>query len=450
MKASRPRSPHPHQPHQARRNGRAPEHGLPESEIIYDWNRVQSRPRPTHAFDLFDETLRDGLQSPSVTDPPLEDKLEILELMHSLGIRSADIGLPGAGKRAFDDVVAMCRYIQKRKLKVSPGAAARTVLADIKPVAEAQQRSGQKLVLYTFIGSSPIRQFAEDWDVGFIIRTSVEAIDFAVKEGLEVAYVTEDTVRSAPANLDPIFRAAVEHGASRLVLCDTVGHATPDGARALVTWARGLLAGIGAGNVKLEWHGHNDRGLAVPNALAALEAGAQRLHGCGLGVGERVGNTSMDQLLLNLKLLGWFDHDLSKLVPYVQKVSQACRIPVPVNYPLSGSDAFRTATGVHAAAIIKAQKRGDTWLADRVYSGVPAGEFGKHQQIEIGHMSGMSNVKYWLEKRGIPCDEALCNDILQRAKTCHWTLKDEEILEVVASYGLLPRSPVLKGKRISS
>ncbi|HYV46981.1 MAG TPA: LeuA family protein [Myxococcaceae bacterium] len=429
---------------------KTPKHRPLEQEIIYDWNVVQPRPRPAHAFDLFDETLRDGLQSPSVTDPALEDKLEILELMHALGIRSADVGLPGAGQRAFDDVVAMCRYIQKRKLKVSPGAAARTVLADIKPVAEAQQRSGQKLVLYTFIGSSPIRQFAEDWDVDFIVRTSVEAIDFAVKEGLEVAYVTEDTARSSPATLDPIFRAAVEHGAARLVLCDTVGHATPEGARALVGWARGLMAGIGAGDVKLEWHGHNDRGLAVPNAIAALEAGAVRIHGCGLGVGERVGNTSMDQLLLNLKLMGWFDHDLSKLVPYVQKVSQACRIPVPVNYPLSGSDAFRTATGVHAAAIIKAQKRGDEWLADRVYSGVPAGEFGKHQQIEIGHMSGMSNVKYWLEKRGIPCDESLCQDILKRAKTCSWTLKDEEILEVVASHGLPARGAMLKGKRLSS
>jgi len=428
--------------------GRGPARGMAESEIIFDWNREQAPPRPPLPFDLHDETLRDGLQSPSVTDPALGDKLELLELMDALGIRSVNVGLPGAGKRAFDDTVALCRHVQKRKLGVVPSAAGRTVLADIKPIAEAQQRSGQKLVLYTFIGSSPIRQFAEDWDVDFIVRTSVEAIDFAVKEGLEVAYVTEDTVRSSPATLDRLLRAAVEHGASRLVLCDTVGHATPDGARALVRWVRGLLAGLGASHVKLDWHGHNDRGLAVPNALAALEAGAQRLHACGLGVGERVGNTSMDQLLLNLRLMGWYDHDLGKLVPYVQKVSQACRIPIPVNYPLSGSDAFRTATGVHAAAIIKAQKRGDAWLADRIYSGVPAGEFGKRQEIEIGHMSGMSNVRYWLGQRGIPCEDALCQDILQRAKTCAWTLKDEEVLEVVAAHGLLPRGAVLKGKRI--
>jgi 2-isopropylmalate synthase len=445
-----------------RAGGDAGVEGLQEREVIYDWNRVTLRPRPRHHFDLFDETLRDGLQSPSVTDPPLQDKLEILELMSAVGIRSADIGLPGAGRRAFEDVVAMCRYIQKRKLKISPGCAARTVLADIKPVVEAQQRSGQKIVLYTFIGSSPIRQWVEAWDVGFIIRTSQEAIDFAVREGLEVAFVTEDTVRSAPSNLDPIFRSAVEHGAARLVLCDTVGHAMPEGAQALVRWTRGLLEGIGAPRVKIEWHGHNDRGLAVLNAIAALEAGAHRLHGCGLGVGERVGNTSMDQLILNLNLMGWFDHDLSRLVPYVQKVSQACRIPIPVNYPLSGADAFRTATGVHAAAIIKAKKRGNDWLADRVYSGVPAGEFGKEQQIEIGHMSGMSNVRYWLELRGIPCEEALCQDILRRAKSASWTLTDEEILEVVAAHGLSPRGErgrgrgggrtraLLKGKRISS
>jgi len=414
----------------------APAGELPSHDgVIYDWNLREAHPRPAHLFELFDETLRDGLQSPSVTDPSLEQKLEILELMDGIGIRSADIGLPASGKRSFEDVVAMCRHIQKRKLKIAPGAAARTVVSDIKPIAEAAQRSGQPLCVYTFIGSSPIRQWAEQWDLEFLLKSSSEAIDFAVREGLEVAYVTEDTVRSSPPNLDRLFRSAVEHGARRLVLCDTVGHATPQGTRALVRWTRGLLEGMGA-QVKVEWHGHNDRGMAVVNALAALEAGAERIHGCGLGIGERVGNTSMDQLLLNLKLLGWFDHDLSKLVPYVQKVSQAVRFPVPRNYPLAGEDAFRTATGVHAAAIIKAKRRGDSWLADRVYSGVPAEEFGKEQQIEIGFMSGMSNVKYWLELRGYPAEDALCKAILDRAKGCAWTLTDQEILEVMAGFGV--------------
>ena len=409
-----------------------------ESQLIYDWNQVTPRAPPDHDFELLDETLRDGLQSASVSDPSLGEKLELLELMNAVGIRVVNVGLPGAGPRALEDVVAMCRYIQQRKLQIVPCAAGRTVAADILPVAEAVQRSGQKIELYTFIGSSPIRQWAEAWDLDFLLRTSREAIELGVKEGLEVAFVTEDTVRSSPFNLDRLFRNAVEHGVSRLVLCDTVGHATPEGARALVRWTRGLLRSLSADRVQIDWHGHNDRALGVPNSIAALEAGAQRAHACGLGIGERVGNTSMDLLVLNLSLLGWFHHDLSKLVTYVRKVSRACRIPIPVNYPLSGADAFRTATGVHAAAIIKAKKRGNDWLADRVYSGVPAGQFGKQQQIEVGHMSGMSNVKYWLELRGLAGSEALCREILQRAKAASWTLTDEEILDAVNDFKRRP------------
>jgi 2-isopropylmalate synthase len=409
----------------------APQHPA-ERDVVHDWNRKEAPLKPSQPFDFNDESLRDGVQSPSVVDPSLEDKLEILERMASIGVRAVDIGLPGAGKRAFDDVVAEARHIQAKKLPLAPNCAARTVLADIRPVAEAVQRSGQAITCYTFIGSSPIRQWAEEWDLDFILKSSVEAIDFAVKEGLEVAYVTEDTTRSAPENLAALFKAAIEHGARRLVLCDTVGHATPDGTRALVRWTRARIAESGA-EVKIDWHGHNDRGLALVNAIAALEAGANRIHACGLGIGERVGNTSMDLLLLNLKLMGWIDWDLSHLVGYVKKISQACKVPIPVNYPLSGSDAFRTATGVHAAAIIKAKKRGSDWLADRVYSGVPAGEFGREQEIEIGHMSGMSNVKFWCERRGIAIDEALCKAILDAAKASPETLTEEQIRAVVAA-----------------
>jgi 2-isopropylmalate synthase len=398
--------------------------------IIFDWNEIEARPKPAHAFDLNDETLRDGVQSPSVVDPSIEDKLELLSLMDSLGIGSVNLGLPGAGKRAFDDVVAQAKYLSKQKLKLKPNCAARTVIADIAPVVDASQRSGQKISVYTFIGSSPIRQWAENWSLDFIEKTSAEAISFGVREGLDVAYVTEDTTRSSPQNLDLLFRSAIDNGASRLVLCDTVGHASPQGARALVEWTKGLISASGA-KVGIDWHGHNDRGLAVVNALAALEAGADRIHACGLGVGERVGNTSMDQLLLNLKLMGWIDQDLSNLVPYVEKISKATQVAIPVNYPLSGADAFRTATGVHAAAIIKAKNKGDDWLADRVYSGVPAGDFGRKQVIEIGHMSGMSNVRFWLAQRKIAATDEVCQRILTRAKSTGWTLSEKEILKLI-------------------
>jgi 2-isopropylmalate synthase len=401
-----------------------------QAKVIHDWNLAHPVPRPAQPFELNDETLRDGVQSPSVSNPSLKDKLELLELMQSIGVRSVDIGLPGAGKRAFDEVVSQARHIDKKRLRLIPNCAARTVLADIKPVVEAVQRSGQNIQLYTFIGSSPIRQWVEGWDLDFILGRSVEAIDFAVRQGLEVAYVTEDTTRAPPKSLDRLFRAAIDHGARRLVLCDTVGHATPEGTRALVEWTRQLISDLGA-QVKIDWHGHNDRGLGVTNSLAAIEAGAHRIHACGLGIGERVGNTSMDLMLLNLKLMGWIDYDLSKLVQYVQKVSAACKFPIPRNYPLSGEDAFKTATGVHASAIAKAKAMGDAWLADRVYSGVPAAEFGREQEIEIGHMSGMSNVKFWLALRGIEATDELCKKILSYAKSSRRVLSQDKILALV-------------------
>jgi len=423
------------------RAGKARRQSRRQATVIHDWNLIRTAPPPPQPFELNDETLRDGVQSPSVTNPSLEDKLELLELMQSIGVRSVDIGLPGAGKRAFEDVVAQARYIQKKKLRLIPNCAARTVIADIRPVVEAVQKSGRDIQLYTFIGSSPIRQWVEGWDLDFILKRSIEAIDFAVKEGLEVAYVTEDTTRSAPQNLDRLFRTAIEHGASRLVLCDTVGHATPAGTRALVEWTRALISGLGM-DVKIDWHGHNDRDFGVINAIAALEAGVHRVHACGLGIGERVGNTSMDLTLLNLKLMGWIDYDLSQLVSYVRKVSSACKFPIPRNYPLSGEDAFRTATGVHASAIAKAQTMGDTWLADRVYSGVPAAEFGRAQEIEIGHMSGMSNVKFWLASRGIDPTEALCREILSHAKTSPRVLSQDRVLAIVERHRSRAKQPV--------
>ena len=191
---------------------------------------------------------------------------------------------------------------------------------------------------------------------------------------------------------------------------------------------------MGAEHVKLDWHGHNDRGLGVTNAIIAIEAGADRVHGTGLGVGERVGNASIDQILLNLKLLGEWEPDLSDLLLYCQAVSRACQIEIPYNYPMAGRDAFRTGTGVHAAAIVKAHKKGDHCLADRVYSGVPAGMFGRHQEIEIGHMSGLSNVEFWLQQRRLPTDESLVKAIFDRAKAANRVLSEDEIMNIVSQH----------------
>jgi 2-isopropylmalate synthase len=406
---------------------------LPHDDLIYDWNEVGRKGRIIpRGVSFFDETLRDGLQNPSVEDPGIDKKLELLHLMDGIGIDVADIGLPGSSQRAFDDVLRMCKEITDNKLDIRVACAGRTVVGDITPMIEISQRAGIPVEIYTFIGSSPIRQYAEGWDIDLILERSAEAIDVGVKAGLPVAYVTEDTTRSRPEVLATLFKMAIDHGASRLCLCDTVGHATPDGVRNLVNFTRSVIIGAGA-KVGIDWHGHNDRGLALENALWALEFGADRVHGTALGIGERVGNAQMELILLNLKLLGLLeDQDLTKLIRYCEVSAEAVGWNIPINYPLVGRDAFRTATGVHAAAIIKAQHKGDRWLADRVYSGVPAGMFGREQEICIGYMSGASNVSYWLRQKGIEPEKELVDAILAKAKGAKHILSDDEIGAIVA------------------
>lgn len=407
---------------------------MPDHELIYDWNSIEKVAplSPRRRVQFLDETLRDGIQSPSVVDPTIEDKLRLVELANDLGIDSMDIGLPGAGKRAIDDVTTIAEHIKASRLRIKPGCAARTHQHDVQAVIDISQKVGIEIEILCFIGSSPIRQYAEDWDLARMLKLSADAIDLGRRYNLPVSYVTEDTTRSRPEVLTRLFTNAVEHGASRLVVCDTVGHATPDGIRNLLKFTRYVLDGAGCPEVGIDWHGHNDRGLGVVNSIFAIEFGADRIHGTALGIGERVGNAALDQILLNLKLLGELpDRDLSKLLEWTQLASRATHVAIHPQYPLSGSDAFRTATGVHAAAIIKAEKKGDHWLADRIYSGVPAGMFGKEQSIEIGHYSGESNVVYWLMKRGYEPTRELVTAVLGAAKSGNHVLGDAEIREVI-------------------
>jgi 2-isopropylmalate synthase len=409
------------------------------SQLIYDWNELERRgPLLAKVPRFLDESIRDGIQSPSVRDPSIEEKMEMVRYMDKLGIHVVNLGLPGAGKRAQDDVERILRMMVEEKLRILPNCTGRTVVSDMQAIVDIVQKVGVPVEVTTFIGSSPIRAYAEDWDVERMVRHSREAVSFVAKNGLPVSYVTEDTTRSHPTTLDTLFRTAIDAGATRLVLCDTCGHATPDGLFNLLHFVKGLLRGMGVEEqVKLDWHGHNDRGLSLTLALHAFEWGVDRVHGCALGIGERVGNTSIDLLLLNLFLLGQLDpqqHDLSCLVEYVQKVSEYTGVEIPVSYPLAGRDAFRTATGVHAAAIIKAQKKGEMDLADRVYSAVPARVFGRGQVIEIGHYSGKSNVICWLRDRGIEPTEALVSHVFEAAKKCNHTLSESEVRAIIADF----------------
>ncbi|HEY1262871.1 MAG TPA: hypothetical protein VGF06_05055 [Terriglobales bacterium] len=406
------------------------------SELIYDWNQVHPASlKLARPALLNDETLRDGLQSPSVRDPSIAEKLNILHLMDALGINSLDLGLPGAGPRAVEHVEALAREIAGNKLKIQANCAARTHENDIRPIADIVQRTGLDIEAATFIGSSPIRRYIEGWTDDFLLQTTENAVKFAAGLGLRVMYVTEDTSRCDPEMVKRLYTTAINCGAAAIVICDTSGHATPMGAFALVRFVMDEIVKPSGAKIRVDWHGHCDRGFAVANSIAALLAGAHCVHACALGIGERVGNTQMDQMLVNLKLMKaepWVDQDLTRLKEYCQAVSQATGVPVPPNYPVVGEDAFRTATGVHAAAVIKAFKKRDVELANAVYSGVSAELFGMQQVIDVGPMSGKSNILFWLEQHGMTADDAVVERIYRRAKSSDHTLSDEEIMQCVA------------------
>ena len=404
-------------------------------DLIYDWN--ENHPpglKPPGPVLINDETLRDGLQSPSVRDPSIAEKIDILHLMDALGIDSLDLGLPGAGTRAVEAVTALAREIAAHKMKIRANCAARTHENDIRPIAEIVQQTGLPIEAATFIGSSPIRRFTEGWTDDFLLQTTEKAVKYAVSLGLDVMYVTEDTSRCDPETVKRLYATAINCGARAICICDTAGHATPMGALALVRFVIAEVVKPSGEQIRVDWHGHSDRGLAIANSMAAIIAGANCVHGCAIGLGERVGNTQVDQMLVNLKLMGiapWDEQDLTKLKQYCQAVSRATGVPIPANYPVVGDDAFRTATGVHASAIIKAYHKDDVVLANTVYSGVPSHVFGLEQIIDIGPMSGKSNVLWWLERHGIPVSDRVVERIYQRAKQSDHTLSEAEILECV-------------------
>ena len=401
---------------------------MEREDLIYDWAGVgpHHEPPPAGKVMLDDETLRDGLQCPSVTEPSLAKKIELIHLMEELGIDTANIGLPGAGNHARDHILALAKEMVP--MNITPNVACRTVISDLEPVVDMVQEIGAPIEVCAFIGSSPIRAYAENWDISRMVQMVRDAVRFAKSHDLPLMFVTEDTVRSTPEILSALNGAAIDEGADRLCICDTVGGVIPYAVRNIFEWLKNFLKEKDATHVGLDWHGHRDRGLGVINTMSALAAGAERAHATALGIGERAGNTEMDLLLVNLKLLGWVDRDLTRLGEYVKLASEATGRPIRREYPVFGKDAFETATGVHAAAVIKAMKLGDRWLSDLVYSGVPAGEFGMEQVISVGPMSGKSNVIWFLEQRGHDATEERIAAVLVKAKASSRLLTEQEVL----------------------
>ena len=412
------------------------------SKLIYDWNVIDyeiNRNPANHPHGVWfdDETLRDGLQSPSARNPTIDEKTELLTYMEKLGIQKVDLGLPGAGPFHREHINAMLSHITENDFRIRPGAAVRTLMHDIEPLVEMQQNHGIPIQASAFLGTSPIRQYTEGWTMEKLISTMEKAVSYAVENEVPVMFVTEDTTRSNPDDVKSIYQRAMELGVRRLCVCDTCGHVTPNGVKKLLNFIDEEVikdGGYKRNEIEVNWHGHQDRGLGVANNIAAVEAGADVIHGTALGVGERAGNAPLDQTLVNLKLMGVIDNDLTLLDEYMRTANKYIEVPLPRNYPVFGEDAFETGTGVHASAVIKAMRKGDDWLADRVYSGVPAGDFGLKQVIRIGHMAGRSNIIWWLEQNGYEVTDELVSHLFEVAKSQRRNMLDSEVERAVNQF----------------
>ena len=412
------------------------------SKLIYDWNIIDyeiNRNPANHPHGVWfdDETLRDGLQSQSARNPTIDEKKELLTYMEKLGIQKVDLGLPGAGPFHREHINSMLSHIIDNDYQIRPGAAVRTLMHDIEPLVEMQEQHGIQIQASAFLGTSPIRQYTEGWTMEKLISTMEKAVSYAVENDVPVMFVTEDTTRSNPDDVRAIYQRAMELGVRRLCVCDTCGHVTPNGVKKLLNFVDEEVikdGGYKRNEIEVNWHGHQDRGLGVANNIAAVEAGADVIHGTALGVGERAGNAPLDQTLVNLKLMGVIDNDLTLLDEYMRTANKYIEVPLPRNYPVFGEDAFETGTGVHASAVIKAMRKGDDWLADRVYSGVPAGDFGLKQVIRIGHMAGRSNIIWWLEQNGYDVTDELVAHLFEVAKSQRRNMLDSEVESAVNQF----------------
>ncbi len=392
---------------------------------LYDWN---APPTGRRAIDVADATFSDGVQSPSVIDPSQPDKRRLLARMSELGLRSASIGVPGMGPRQFADALDLARELMRGQWPIDASCGVRASVKDVATALDVRERSGLDVELAIAVPASPIRLEAEGITLDRLQEVTETAIAFAVRAGARVAGVLEDASRTPPEVLAVLIRHLLALGASAIRVCDSVGHAMPDGTRALIRFATEQVKGRGGRAIRVEWQGQQDRGMALANALAAVDAGADRVLASALGLGERSGTVPMELLLTNLRLAGRWPHTLGALAEYCETAAAAFGVRIAPAHAVVGADAFRTGTGSHATALVKALRAGDRWLADNVCTGVPASLVGAESRIDVSPVSGLSNVRWWLSQHGYdPTDLVLMRELLLAVKQTQRVASDDEL-----------------------
>jgi isopropylmalate/homocitrate/citramalate synthase len=315
---------------------------IPEEGLIHNYLvEAGLAARIPKGVQIWEETLRDGEQTPGVAYTP-EEKLQIARLLDEIHVPIMDVGIPVVSKEEARGV----RAIANAGFDATIMAAARTVRKDVEACIEC---GVDEIALFTAGSDLHIRH-----KLGMtreqVKEVAVRETEYAIAHGVAVSFVTEDTFRADLDFIADLYNACTEAGAHRAVICDTVGVMTPPGIRWFFGELRKRLTAK-----ELSFHGHNDFGLAVANSLTAVEEGVQVPHTCVNGLGERSGNASFEELVLALEALYGYDTgiDVSRLYEVSQLVERLSGIPVGVSKPLVGHNAFAHESGIHAHGVIK-------------------------------------------------------------------------------------------------
>jgi 2-isopropylmalate synthase len=359
------------------------------------------------------------------------DKRRLLVLMSELGLRSAALGYPGSGPRQFADALALAREVMRAQMPIDASCSARASVKDVATVLDVIERSGLDVEVAVSLSVSPIMLGAEGITIDRVQEAADASISFAVRAGARVVAVIEDASRTPPEMLAVLIRHVLSLGATAIQVSDSVGQSTPEGTRALLRFVSEQVKVRSGRTVRVDWHGQQDRGLALANALAATEAGADRVLASALGLGERCGTVPLELLLTNLRLIGRWPHTLNALQEYCESAAAAFGVAIAPAHAVIGADAFRIGSGAHATAMVKALRSGDRSLADVVCSAVPASLVGAEPRVDVSPVSGLSNVRWWLAQHGYdPGDLVLMRELLLAVKHTQRVASDDELRDL--------------------
>jgi len=391
--------------------------------FLYDWSANNGLKK----CYILDDTLRDGLQSVNLVSPNIDEKILLINYMINAGIDVITLSYPAMSKITEQESLIMLKHFTSVRAKVLPDFAARTLIKDIQPIVNLQEKTGIKVQAHLFIGCSALRQHIEKWNIEFIRDRIRESLYFAQQQNLQAVLVIEDGTRTDPTMLSEIVETAILYGAKGICIADTTGYADCAATKKIIEFTKHI---VNNNEIHLEWHGHNDRGLALANALTAIAEGIEVIHATSLGLGERTGNVPFEVLMANLFLYGCLDIDMKSVYEYAKATRKFTKALIAPNHPVVGDNVFTTATGTHAAAMYKAAQT-DCGLVDYVYSSIPAHVLGRKQQFEIGRMSGIASIVGKLIEMGLPQNHTIINEILEKAKKSNAILTQNELDTII-------------------